>query len=97
MAAEQYLQNKIIHDLKLEGWLVNKIKLCSVNGWPDIFAIRKSPYSELYTECLFIEVKAPGKRSEPLQVHVQDQIRQHGGKVYEIDSWEEYITLKLLL
>ncbi len=84
MKEESKLQTKIIKYLKSKGWLVNKISLCSVTGWPDIYAIknRMSP--------IHIEAKAKGKKPTPLQEYVHAQISEHGGVVWVIDNFEEF-------
>lgn len=80
---ESKLQSKIIKYLKLKGWLPVKISLCSVNGWPDVYAIKKG-------RSLFIEVKKPGEEPAPLQQHVHAQIELYGGIVWAIDNYEEF-------
>lgn len=88
MAAEAKLQSKIIRSLKRKGWLVPKIMLSSMNGWPDVEAIKDG-------RTIRLELKAPGKPLEPLQKYVHSLIKSHGGEVYKIDSWEGYQKLKL--
>jgi Holliday junction resolvase len=87
MASESKLQAKIIHDLKSEGWLVNKIMLCSNQGWPDVEAYRQR-------RIIFIEVKSKGKKAAPLQEYRHKQLRDQGFEVYVIDSWEIYLNIK---
>ena len=88
MAAESKLQKKVITSLKRKKWLVTKIMLSSINGWPDVEAIK-------HGRTIRIELKAHGKTLEPLQEYVHLQIKKHGGEVYKVDSWEEYLKLKL--
>lgn len=88
MALESKLQKAVRASLKKRGWLVNKTILCSVNGWPDIIAIKEG-------RVIWIEMKAPGKPLEPLQQYVHEQIRNAGGTVYKIDNFEDYLRLKL--
>jgi hypothetical protein len=89
MAQESKLQTKVRNSLKRKGWLVNKIILCSVNGWPDLDAL--SPTGRR----VLLEMKAKGKKLDPLQEYVHEQIRQRGGEVYKIDSWADYLALNL--
>lgn len=88
MAIEAKLQNKIRKSLKRMGWLVTKHILVSMNGWPDLEAIKEK-------RTIRIEVKAPGKKLRPLQEYAHEQIRNHGGEVYTVDSWEDYLKLNL--
>lgn len=87
MAEESRLQSRIINDLKKSGWLPVKIKLCSVNGWPDIMAVKADRW-------ILIEAKAKGKKAEPLQKYVHAQLIVYGASVYVISTWEEYTQLK---
>jgi hypothetical protein len=88
MAAESKLQTRVIKSLKRKGWLVPKIMLCSINGWPDVEAIKNG-------KTVRLELKAPGEPLEPLQEYVHAQIKIHGGEVHKIDSWAEYQKLNL--
>lgn len=88
MAAEAKLQTKIRNHLNKKGWYVNKIIVCSVNGWPDLLALK-------YSRTVYLEIKSPGKKADPLQKYVHLQIRKHGGEVYTIDTWEKFLLLNL--
>lgn len=91
MAAESKLQTKIIKDLEKDGWLVNKIKLCTKTGWPDLEALKQTDYGGLLVNhSFYLEVKAKNKKLKPLQEYMHDKIRKHGGTVYVFDSWEAY-------
>lgn len=85
---ESVLQRRIIKDLEKKGWWVNKIKLCSVNGWPDIQAMKMK-------EIVFIEVKDAGKKARPLQEFIQEKIKERGFVCCTISSFEQYLDLKL--
>lgn len=88
MAQESKLQKKVRNSLRRKGWLVVKIILCSQNGWPDLQILKGSRW-------VLLEMKAKGEKLKPLQEYVHEQIREHGGEVYKIDSWEDYLALKL--
>ncbi len=88
MAQESKLQKKVRTALKRKGWLVNKIMLCSQNGWPDLYILKNG-------RTVLIEMKAAGKKPEPLQLYIHAQIRLHGGEVYKVDRWEDYLALDL--
>lgn len=93
MALESKLQTRIIKALKKDGWLVNKVITCSNSGWPDIEAFKRN--NDWYTILIFIEVKSPGKKARPLQEFVHDRIKKHGGRVYTVDSWEQFKSLDI--
>lgn len=88
MAEESKLQSKIRRSLAKKEWLICKIIICSVPGWPDIFAMKAG-------RSVWIEVKSKGKKARPLQGYVHKRIKSRGGEVFTVDSWEEYLKLKL--
>lgn len=87
MAGESKLQNKIRLDLEKSGWLVVKIKLCSLNGWPDQQAYKNG-------RVIFLEIKDKGREPDPLQDHRHEQLRKHSFNVFTIDTWELYLKIK---
>lgn len=89
MAGESKLQAKIIKHLEKHGWLVVKIKLCTKNGWPDLEMLR-------YGRTVRIEVKDEGETPDPLQDLRHEQIKAHGGEVYAVDTFEEFLKLNLI-
>jgi hypothetical protein len=88
MGAESKLEKRITKDMERNGWLVNKNMLNSLPGWPDRTAVKEG-------RTVYLELKAPGKTLEPLQEYRHKQIKEHGGEVYCVDTWEEYLNLKL--
>lgn len=80
---EGKLQDKIVRYLKKNGWLVVKINLCSLNGFPDLFLLK-------YGISIHVEVKAPGKQPEDLQLYAHKQITGHGGKVIVANNFEQF-------
>jgi hypothetical protein len=88
MAEESRLQTKVHRFLKRNGWVVNKIILCSMNGFPDTWALKNG-------RVVLIENKAKGRKLGPLQEYVHEMIKINGGEVYTIDRWEEFLKLKL--
>lgn len=87
MAGESKLQTKVRNKLRKWGWLVVKINLTSKPGWPDLYAIRDSVN-------IWIEVK-DDKRPEKLQEYVQGEIRNKGGIVHNVKTWDEFLALNL--
>lgn len=88
MALESKLQKKVRLYLKRKGWLVVKLNLTSLAGWPDLECIKDG-------RTIRIEMKAPGKKPEPLQQYRHAQIKEHGGEVYTVDSMESLLELNL--
>lgn len=81
----------------IEKYLINKTKKASgmcVKFWPIFFAgfpdrIVLLPGGTI----IFVELKAPGKDSTPLQVKVQNTIRGLGFRVEVCDSKEQIANL----
>lgn len=76
---ESKVQEKIVKRYKQEGWMVIKIVLCSLSGFPDLMCLRDGT-------ALFIEVKRKGERPRPLQVFVHDMLRKCGFEVLVLDE-----------
>lgn len=87
MAAESKLQSKICKDIQKSGWIVIKIMLCSKPGIPDLIFLKDK-------KCIFVEVKSPGEKPEPLQEYWHRRLRDKGFEVYVIDTWEVYLSIK---
>lgn len=87
MAGESKLQKKIRLDLEKNGWIVVKIKLCSLNGWPDQQAHKNG-------RTVFFEIKDKGKKADPLQDYRHQELRWQGFAVFTIDTWELYLKIK---
>lgn len=73
------MQAAIQRNLVRSGWYVVKIIQTTKNGWPDLQAVRGG-------ETVYIEVKAPGKQPDPLQVLRHQQLRAAGARVYVTDD-----------
>ena len=78
---ESKVQNQIKKYLELNGWKVLKIIQLSENGYPDIMALKNGT-------AIFIEVKRPGAKPRPLQVHRIDQLNKMGFMAFYADSLE---------
>ena len=83
---ESKIQAHIIRQLKASGYLVVKIGLCSLPGFPDIMALKDGRIK-------FVEVKRPGEKSRPLQEFRHRQLRELGFDV-EV-SCDNYNKTKL--
>lgn len=71
---ESQIQSRIIQRLKREGWLVVKIGLTNLPGFPDIMALKDGMAK-------FIEVKRPGEKPRDLQEYRHKQLRDCGFSV----------------
>jgi hypothetical protein len=88
MAGESKLQTKIRERLEKSGWLVVKIKLCTKNGWPDLELLKNG-------HTVYLEIKDEGEDLDPLQVYRHQEIKDHGGEVHTVDTFDEFLKLKL--
>jgi Holliday junction resolvase len=68
---ESTIQSKIAKRLRENGWLVVKLIQTTMNGIPDLMAIRKG-------NVIFLEVKKPGEDATELQKYVMDNINKAG-------------------
>jgi Holliday junction resolvase len=64
-------QNKLIRQLKNDGWLVVKTIRLGENGFPDLFCFRNGV-------AMFIESKEANDTLKPLQQHRIDQLIKQG-------------------
>jgi Holliday junction resolvase len=77
---ESKIQTKIKKKLEAEGWLVIKLIRTSVNGIPDILALKNG-------KAIFIEVKQPtGKISEVQKLRIK-KLQEQG---FEVKIWQDY-------
>jgi Holliday junction resolvase len=68
---ESTIQSKIAKRLRENGWLVTKLIQTSMNGIPDLMAIRRG-------NVIFLEIKKPGEDASELQKYVIDNINKAG-------------------
>ena len=71
---ESCIQSRIIRRLKSEGWIIVKIGLCSMPGFPDLMALKNG-------RTKFVEVKRAGEKPRPLQEYRHRQLREQGFEV----------------
>lgn len=79
---EQARQKKISDRLKKEGWTVVKLIKTTMNGIPDLMALRNG-------ETLFIEVKQPKGVLKPLQEFRIQELKDQG---FRVEVWIDYET-----
>jgi len=85
---ESTIQTQIIKQLKASGWLVNKIIQCTLNGTPDIIALKNG-------RCIFIEVKREGAKPTPLQQYRHKELRDQQFEVYTINNITQLCTINI--
>jgi Holliday junction resolvase len=77
---ESKIQTKIKKKLEAEGWLVVKLIRTSINGIPDLLALKNG-------KAMFIEVKQEsGKVSEIQKLRIK-QLQEQG---FEVNIWTDY-------
>ena len=77
---EKYVEQRLIKAVRRSGGLALKFVSPGFNGVPDRLL--------LFTggRAAFCEVKAPGQKPRPLQVHRMEQLRRLGFKAFVIDD-----------
>ena len=80
---ERDVEQKLIRAVRRCGGLALKFVSPNLNGVPDRLL--------LFTggRAAFCEVKAPGQKPRPLQVHRMEQLRKLGFRVFVIDHEEQ--------
>lgn len=72
---ESDVQSRIIKRYVDEGWLVVKISLCNLGGFPDLMCLKDG-------KAIFIEVKREGCKARQLQEYRLDQLRNLGFEAF---------------
>ncbi len=80
---EKVIETQLYQAVRRSGGLALKFVSPGFNGVPDRLL--------LFTggRAAFCEVKAPGQKPRPLQIHRIEQLRRLGFKVFVIDSTEQ--------
>jgi Holliday junction resolvase len=79
---EQAIQKKISDRLKKDGWIVVKLIKTTMNGIPDLMALRNG-------ETLFVEVKQPKGKLAPIQELRIQELKDQG---FRVEVWIDYET-----
>jgi len=79
---ESTIQSKIAKRLRENGWLVVKLIQTTMNGIPDLMAIRKG-------NVIFLEVKREGEDATELQKYVMDNLSKAGCFTMVVRSVED--------
>ena len=80
---ERDIERKLIQAVRQSGGLALKFVSPNLNGVPDRLLLFPGG------RVAFAEVKAPGEKPRPLQVHRMEQLRALGFRVYVVDSEEK--------
>ena len=79
---ERTVEQKLARAVRQSGGLALKFISPGFNGVPDRLLLFMG------SQVAFCEVKAPGQKPRPLQVHRMEQLRALGFRVYVVDSEE---------
>ena len=80
---EKQIEQKLVKAVKDAGGLCPKFVSPGMDGMPDRLILM--PGGRL----AFVELKAPGKKPRPLQLHRHDQLRSLGFEVFVLDRPED--------
>lgn len=83
---ESTVQRRIAVRLRDAGYMVVKIGLCSMPGFPDLMALKDG-------KAAFVEVKRPGLKPRPLQEHRIAELKRMGFVVVVADTENEITAL----
>ena len=79
---EKNIETQLTLMVKKRGGLCEKWN-SGTSGWPDRIVLLPDG------KVGFVEVKAPGKKPRPLQVHRHEQLRKLGYQVYVLDGEDQ--------
>lgn len=88
---ESRIEKRLIKEIEKIGGKALKFVSPGVSGVPDRIVLL--PRGRV----IFVELKAPGEKPEPLQVYRAEQLRKLGFEVKVIDSIEDIMQLIDLL
>lgn len=80
---EKQIENKLTRSVKEAGGIALKFVSPGFAGMPDRLVLLPDGM------CAFVELKAPGKHTRPLQTVRHRMLQKLGFKVYVIDSAEQ--------
>ena len=80
---ERIIEQALVKAVKARGGMCPKFTSPGMDGMPDRLVL--FPEGVL----AFVEVKAPGEKPRPLQVHRHEELRRLGFQVYVLDSLDQ--------
>ena len=80
---EKQIEQKLVKAVKAAGGLCPKFVSPGMDGMPDRIILM--PGGRL----AFVELKAPGKKPRPLQLHRHEQLRNLGFEIFVLDRPED--------
>ena len=80
---EKRIEQTMVLAVKKLGGLAPKFTVPGMDGFPDRIVLL--PEGKI----AFMEMKVPGKKPRPLQVHRHEQLRALGFRVYVIDEMKQ--------
>ena len=80
---EKNIETALVRATRNRGGICPKFTSPGMDGMPDRLVLL--PHGRF----CFVEVKAPGEKPRPLQVHRHKQLRRLGFKVYVLDGFEQ--------
>lgn len=80
---EKVIEQQLVKEVKDRGGMCPKFTSPGMDGMPDRLVLFPQG-------CIgFVEVKAPGKKPRPLQIHRHEQLRRLGFRVFILDHPEQ--------
>ena len=86
---ERDIERHLVKRVKELGGEVRKVQWLGRRGAPDrLVMLPPEAYADAAHCCIWVELKAPGKKAEPHQVREHARMRAMGQRVVVIDSIE---------
>ena len=80
---ERVIEQSLVKAVKARGGMCPKFTSPGMDGMPDRLVLLPQGHIG------FVEVKAPGEKPRPLQLHRHEQLRRLGFQVYVLDDIEQ--------
>ena len=80
---EKQIEKKLVDAIRQLGGMCPKFVSPGMDGMPDRLILMPGGH------LAFAELKAPGKKPRPLQLHRHDQLRSLGFQVFVVDAPEQ--------